>query len=167
MYTCRGGNVSETTWLTRDSYDRLKAEYDHLVTEGRAEIADRIDAARDEGDLKENGGYHAAREEQARQEARIRQLETLLREAKVGQAPPDDGIVEPGMVVDANVGGEEMTFLLGSREVAGDTDLDVYSASSPLGQAILGHKSGDTVSYKAPSGVAIEVTIGKVTPFRY
>lgn len=154
-----------TTWLTQESFDRLKAEYDHLSGEGRTEIARRIEAAREEGDLKENGGYHAAREEQARQEARIRQLEVLLRDAEVGQAPPDDGIVEPGMVVDANVGGEDMTFLLGSREVAGDTDLDVYSASSPLGQAILGHKTGDTVSFKAPSGVAVEVTIGKVTPF--
>lgn len=154
-----------TTWLTQESFDRLQAEYDHLSGEGRTAIARRIEAAREEGDLKENGGYHAAREEQARQEARIRQLETILREAKVGQAPPDDGIVESGMVVEANVGGDDMTFLLGSREVAGDTDLDVYSASSPLGQAILGHKTGDKVSYKAPSGVAIEVTIGKVTPF--
>lgn len=154
-----------TTWLTQESFDRLKAEYDHLTGEGRTAIARRIEAAREEGDLKENGGYHAAREEQARQEARIRQLEIILRDAEVGQAPPDDGIVEPGMVVDANVGGEDMTFLLGSREVAGDTDLDVYSSSSPLGQAILGHKTGDTVAYKAPSGASIEVKIGKVTPF--
>ena len=154
-----------TTWLTQESFDRLKAEYDHLTGEGRTAIARRIEAAREEGDLKENGGYHAAREEQARQEARIRQLEQILRDAEVGQAPPDDGVVEPGMVVDANVGGEDMTFLLGSREVAGDTDLDVYSASSPLGKAIVGHKTGDTVSYKAPSGVSIDVKIGKVTPF--
>lgn len=154
-----------TTWLTQESFDRLKAEYDHLTGEGRTAIARRIEAAREEGDLKENGGYHAAREEQARQEARIRQLEQILREAEVGQAPPDDGVVEPGMVVEANVGGEDMTFLLGSREVAGDTDLEVYSASSPLGKAIVGHKTGDTVSYKAPSGVSIDVKIGKVTPF--
>ncbi len=154
-----------TTWLTQESFDRLKAEHDHLTGEGRTAIARRIEAAREEGDLKENGGYHAAREEQARQEARIRQLEQILREAEVGQAPPDDGVVEPGMVVEANVGGEDMTFLLGSREVAGDTDLEVYSASSPLGKAIVGHKTGDTVSYKAPSGVSIDVKIGKVTPF--
>lgn len=156
---------SSATWLTQESFDRLKAEYDHLIGEGRTTVSRRIEAAREEGDLKENGGYHAAREEQARQEARIRQLEVILRDAEVGQAPPDDGIVEPGMVVDATVGGEDMTFLLGSREVAGDTDLDVYSASSPLGKAILGHKSGDTVAYKAPSGVSIDVKLGKVTPF--
>lgn len=154
-----------TTWLTQESFDRLQAEYDHLTGEGRTVIARRIEAAREEGDLKENGGYHAAREEQARQEARIRQLEATLRDANVGEAPADDGIVEPGMVIDAVVGGEEMTFLLGSREVAGDTDLDVYSPSSPLGQAILDHKIGDTVEYKAPSGVAIGVEIKKATPF--
>lgn len=155
-----------TTWLTQESYDRLQAEYDHLIGEGRTAVARRIEAAREEGDLKENGGYHAAREEQARQEARIRSLEVLLRDAQVGEAPADDGVVESGMIIEANVGGEDMTFLLGSREVAGDTDLDVYSASSPLGQAILGHKTGDSVEYKAPSGVGIDVKIGKVTPFQ-
>lgn len=154
-----------TTWLTQESYDRLTSEYEHLSGEGRAEVAQRIEAARQEGDLKENGGYHAAREEQARQEARIRQLEQILRNAEVGHAPPDDGIVEPGMVIHASVGGEDMTFLLGSREVAGDTDLDVYSSSSPLGKAIAGHKTGDTVTYKAPSGASITVEIGKVKPF--
>lgn len=155
-----------TTWLTQESFDRLQAEYDHLVGEGRAEVARRIEEARQEGDLKENGGYHAAREEQGRQEARIQQLEVLLRNAQVGQAPADDGVVEPGMVVEATVGGEEMTFLLGSREGAEDTDLEVYSSSSPLGQAIMGHKTGDTVTFKAPSGASIAVDIGKVSPFQ-
>jgi len=159
--------VSETTtWLTQESYDRLKAEYEHLIGPGRTEIAERIEAAREEGDLKENGGYHAAREEQAKQEARIRQLDDLLRTAQVGEAPADDGIVEPGMVVTATVGGEKMTFLLGSREVAGDTDLDVYSASSPLGNAILGTKAGDTVEYTAPTGATVKVKIQKATPFQ-
>ncbi|SEE96513.1 transcription elongation factor GreA [Ruania alba] len=157
--------MSDTTWLTKDAFDRLQAEYDHLVSVGRTEIADRIEAARDEGDLKENGGYHAAREEQAKQEARIRQLDELLRTAEVGEAPPDDGIVEPGMVVTATVAGEEMTFLLGSREVAGDTDLDVYSSGSPLGTAILGKKVGEKASYDAPSGASISVAIKKATPF--
>ncbi|GAB2969219.1 transcription elongation factor GreA [Actinotalea caeni] len=155
-----------TTWLTQESYDRLKAEYEHLIGPGRTEIAERIEAAREEGDLKENGGYHAAREEQAKQEARIRQLDDLLRTAQVGEAPADDGIVEPGMVVTATVGGEKMTFLLGSREVAGDTDLDVYSASSPLGNAILGTKAGDTVEYTTPTGATVKVKIQKATPFQ-
>ncbi len=154
-----------TTWLTQDAYDRLKAEHDHLSGPGRAEIAAKIDEARSEGDLKENGGYHAAREEQAKQEARIRQLEDLIRTAQVGDAPADTGVVEPGMVVAAEVGGEEMTFLLGSREVGGDTDLDVFSERSPLGAAILGTSAGDTVSYTAPNGRAISVTVVRATPF--
>ncbi len=158
---------ASTTWLTQEAFDRLKGEYDHLIGEGRTEIADKIEAAREEGDLKENGGYHAAREEQGRQEARIRQLEQILRNAEVGEAPPDDGIVESGMVVHAVVGGEKMTFLLGSREVAGDTtDLDVYSASSPLGKAIVGKATGDTVEYLTPTGKMMTVEIGKVKPFR-
>src|SRR5690606_19479180 len=129
---------TSTTWLTQESYDRLKGELDHLTTEGRQEIAARIDAARQEGDLKENGGYHAAREEQAKQEARILQLTELLRNALVGEAPPDDGVVESGMVVTAEIAGNERTFLLGSREAAADVDLDVYSESSPLGLALVG-----------------------------
>lgn len=157
--------MSETTWLTQDSYDRLKAEHDDLVTRGRFEIAEKIDAAREEGDLKENGGYHAAREEQAKQEARIRQLEELLRNAHVGEAPPDDGIVEPGMVVKATVGGEKMEFLLGSREVAGDTDLDVYSASSPMGAAITGKQVGDSVEFQTPGGATVKVEITGAKPF--
>lgn len=160
----RGGIV--TTWLTQDAFDRLNAELEHLMTAGRAEIADKIDSARQEGDLKENGGYHAAREEQAKQEARIAQLSELLRTAKIGEAPPDDGIVEPGMVVTATIAGTKRTFLMGSREGAPDLTIEVYSESSPLGTAISGHKAGDTVSYAAPNGKNVKVEILEVTPFR-
>ena len=153
------------TWLTQEAYDRLKSELEYLSGEGRLEMARRIDAARQEGDLRENGGYHAAKDEQGKQEARIRQLQDLLRNAKVGQAPPDDGVVEPGMVVTANVGGREMTFLLGSREGAGDTDLDVYSERSPLGAAINGRRAGETVSYTAPTGREMSVELVSAKPF--
>ena len=157
--------MAQTTWLTQEAYDRLKAEHDHLSGPGRAEIADKIDEARSEGDLKENGGYHAAREEQAKQEARIRQLDELLRHAQVGEAPPDDGVVEPGMVVTAVVAGEKMEFLLGSREVAGGTDLDVFSDRSPLGAAIVGKKAGDATSYQAPSGATVPVEVVAAKPY--
>lgn len=154
------------TWLTQDAYDRLNAELEHLMTEGRAEIADKIDSARQEGDLKENGGYHAAREEQAKQEARIAQLTDLLRNAKIGEAPPDDGIVEPGMVITATIAGVKKTFLLGSREGAPHLQIEVFSESSPLGSAISGRKAGDTVSYEAPNGKTFEVELLEVTPFQ-
>ncbi|MBU4337194.1 MAG: transcription elongation factor GreA [Actinobacteria bacterium] len=159
--------MSETTaatWLTQEAFDRLKAELAHLENVGRKEIADRIAAARDEGDLKENGGYHAAREEQAKQEARIRELQAKLRNVQIG-TPPDDGVVEPGMVVTADVAGDEMVFLVGSREIAGSADIDVFSPTSPLGAAILGHKVGDSVSYEAPNGRQIPVEIREARPF--
>ena len=156
------------TWLTQESYDRLSAELEHLTTVGRAEIVERIEAARQEGDLKENGGYHAARDEQSKIEARIAHLTELLRDAEVGEPPADDGIVEPGMVIHAEVAGQKMTFLLGSREAAKDVDpaLKVFSESSPIGEAVMGAKKGDTVSYVAPNGNERTVKITEVKPFR-
>ena len=153
------------TWLTQEAYDRLTEELTHLQTEGRKEITDRIAAARDEGDLKENGGYHAAKEEQGKMEARIRQLTQILETAVVGEAPPDDGVVEPGMVVTVKMFGDEETFLLGSREISGESDLDVYSEQSPLGAAINGRKAGETTSYVAPNGKSIEVEIVSAKPY--
>ncbi|GAA4371761.1 transcription elongation factor GreA [Agromyces bauzanensis] len=148
------------TWLTQDAFDRLAAELEELSTHGREEIAKRIEAAREEGDLKENGGYHAAKDEQGKQEARIRQLTELLRHAKVGEAPESSGVVEPGTVITAVIAGDEERFLIGSREIAGDSELDVFSEQSPLGAAILGLKVGDATSYTAPNGreIAVQVT---------
>jgi transcription elongation factor GreA len=156
--------ATAVTWLTQDAYDRLKAELEEMTGPRRTEIAGRIAAARDEGDLKENGGYHAAREEQAKLEARIRELTDKLRNVQVG-TPADDGVVEAGMVVTAVVAGDRMRFLLGSREIAGDADIDVYSPTSPLGAAITGHVAGDHVTYAAPNGRQIEVEIVEATPF--
>jgi transcription elongation factor GreA len=162
--------VTDTTtpvvWLTQEAHDRLAAELAQLTTTGRTDIATKIEAARSEGDLKENGGYHAAREEQAKQEARIRQLQQILRDARVGEAPPDDGVVEAGMVVEATVAGERMRFLVGSREVAEGTDLDVYSDRSPLGAAIVGRSRGETTSYTAPNGKEITVEIHEAKPYQ-
>ncbi len=158
--------TTPVVWLTQEAHDRLAAELDQLATTGRTEIASKIESARSEGDLKENGGYHAAREEQAKQEARIRQLQQLLRNARVGEAPPDDGVVEPGMVVEATVAGERMRFLVGSREVAEGTDLDVYSDRSPLGAAIVGRSRGEKTSYTAPNGKEIPVEIHEAKPYQ-
>ncbi|KQQ68680.1 MULTISPECIES: transcription elongation factor GreA [unclassified Microbacterium] len=157
---------AQVPFLTQEAYDRLVSELDHLSTTGRDEIAKRIEAAREEGDLKENGGYHAAKDEQGKQEARIRTLENLLKTAKVGEAPASRGIVEPGTVVTAVVAGGEEVFLLGSREIAaGGSDLDVYSEASPLGQAILGLKVGEKSSYEAPNGRSIAVEIVNVETY--
>ena len=148
------------TWLTQEAYDRLAAELEHLSTTGREEIAKRIEAAREEGDLKENGGYHAAKDEQGKIEARIRQLTDLLRHATVGEPPAASGVVEVGTVVSAKIAGSDSRFLIGNREIAGDaSDIDVYPATSALAEAILGLKIGEKTSYTAPSGKEIAVEI--------
>ena len=153
------------TWLTQEAYDRLKGELDELAGPGRKDIAARIEAAREEGDLKENGGYHAAKDEQGKMEARIRDLEELLKHAVVGEAPEASGVVEVGTVITADIFGDEERFLLGNRELADGSDLDVYSAESPLGVAILGRKVGDKVSYAAPNGNEIAVKILNVETY--
>jgi len=151
--------MSSQTWLTQEAADRLAAELSNLETEGRTEVIKKIEAARAEGDLKENGGYHAARDEQGKIEARIRQLKQMLENATIGAPPASaDGVVGAGMVVSAIVADDEMKFLLGSREIATD-DLDVYSEKSPLGSAVLGAKIGDKVSYTLPNGKSISVEI--------
>jgi transcription elongation factor GreA len=155
-------------WLTQEAYDKLKTELDHLRGPVRDDIVARISAARDEGDLKENGGYHAAREEQGKIEGRIRQLEDMLERAEVGETPPDDGVVEPGMVVTIQFAGDSdtETFLLGAREMAGpDSDLQVYSPQSPMGSALTGHKKGETVDFEAPNGKVLQVTVLDAAPY--
>lgn len=151
--------MSSQTWLTQEAADRLAAELANLETVGRTEVIKKIEAARAEGDLKENGGYHAARDEQGKIEARIRQLKQMLENATIGAPPASaDGVVGAGMIVSAIVADDEMRFLLGSREIATD-DLDVYSEKSPLGSAVLGAKIGDKVSYTLPNGKTISVEI--------
>ncbi|AKH84489.1 transcription elongation factor GreA [Streptomyces sp. CNQ-509] len=155
------------TWLTQAAYDQLKAELEHLSGPARTEIAKKIEAAREEGDLRENGGYHAAKEEQGKQELRVRQLQQLLENAKVGEAPPDDGVVEPGMVVTIAFDGDEsdtLTFLMASREYASG-DVETYSPQSPLGMGVNGKKVGEEASYELPNGKKAMVTILNAKPY--
>jgi transcription elongation factor GreA len=158
---------SQEVWLTRDAFGKLRAELEDLKGRVRSELSRRIGEARDEGDLKENGGYQAAKEEQGKVEARIRQLEGMLERARVGEAA-DDGQVGPGTKVTVAFPGDpdHLTFLLGSREMVGaGVDIDVYSPQSPLGEAVLGRRKGDTVSYKAPNGNNLTVEVVNVVPF--
>jgi transcription elongation factor GreA len=154
------------TWLTQEAYDRLKAEFDHLSGQGRIDIAKKIEAAREEGDLKENGGYHAAKEEQGKIEGRIIQLQHILENARVGEPPRADGVVGPGMTVTIRFEGddEEVTFLLASREESG-SPIDVYSPRSPLGSAINGKKVGDNATYTLPNGRSSSVEILDAVPY--
>jgi transcription elongation factor GreA len=154
------------TWLTQEAYDRLKAELDHLSGPGRIEIAKKIEAARLEGDLKENGGYHAAKDEQGIMEARIIVVTNILDSSRVGTAPRTDGVVGPGMTVTVRFQGtdDEVTFLLASREESG-APIDVYSPRSPLGVAILGKKVGESATYSLPSGRSTTVEILDASPY--
>ena len=153
------------TWLTQEAYDRLKTELDHLSGAGRVDIAKKIEAAREEGDLKENGGYHAAKDEQGQIEARIITLQHILENARVGGPPRTDGVVSPGMTVTVRFlrDDEEVTFLLASREEG--SPIDVYSPKSPLGTAIMGKKVGEKATYSMPNGRSNSVEILEAVPY--
>ncbi|WP_329313197.1 transcription elongation factor GreA [Streptomyces sp. NBC_01262] len=156
------------TWLTQAAYDQLRAELEHLSGPARAEIVAKIEEARQEGDLKENAGYHAAREDQGKLELRVRQLTQLLEHAKVGEAPADNGVVAPGTVVTIAFDGDPddtLTFLLGSREYVSD-ELDTYSPQSPLGSGVNGKKAGDNAFYELPNGKKASVKILAVKPYQ-
>ena len=115
------------------------------------------------GDLKENGDYHAAKNEQGFNEARVRQLEAMLKTAVVVESTTADK-VEAGTVVEVRMEGDDetSTYLIGSIEERG-TGYDVVSPGSPLGKALLGHAAGETVTYEAPAG-SFEVEIIAVRP---
>lgn len=149
------------TWLTQEAFDRLQAELDQRSGPLREEIKNRIAAAREEGDLKENGGYHAAREEQGKNEARIRQLTHMLENAIIGTPDVQEGVVSQGMVVTVHFPDldDTETFLLGSREEAAHTSIDVYSPTSPLGAAVLGQTVGDEISYETPTGKTLRIVV--------
>ncbi|MEJ9078751.1 MULTISPECIES: transcription elongation factor GreA [Gordonia] len=158
---------TRVTWLTPESFERLKGELDSLIA-NRPVIAAEINERREEGDLKENGGYHAARDEQGQQEARIRQLQDLLNNAKVGEAPTQSGVALPGSVVTVYFDGDESdteTFLIATREESSASDLEIYSPSSPLGGAIIDAKVGETREYTVPSGAKISVTLVSAEPY--
>jgi transcription elongation factor GreA len=156
----------DVVWLTQAKFDELQAELERLRGPGRAEIVKKVSEARDEGDLKENSGYHAAREELGKVDGRVQQLVDMLRRAKVGETPADDGVVEPGMKVTVKLLGADLTqeFLFGAREMAGD-DITVYSPQSPLGQAIQGARRGDTVTYTLPNGKDQKAEILEAVPY--
>ena len=157
---------ASVTWLTQEAFDRLSNELQALI-DNRTALAQEINARREEGDLRENGGYQAAREEQAKEEGRIVQLQALLRDAKVGEAPVTEGEAGPGTIVTVRFDGDddEETFLIGSREESETAGVEVYSAASPLGVALTGAREGDTVEYETPTGKTMKVTLISVRPF--
>ena len=153
----------KTILLTQEAYDKLKEELTWREGEYRDEITERIAAARAEGDLPANGGQQGARDEQGKNEGRINELTVKLRNAKILEAP-EAGLVGNGSIVTIDMAGREMVYVLGSRDIAVATDYDVISPESPIGAAIMGAHAGDTVSYQAPNGREISVTIKDAKP---
>lgn len=132
--------------LSQAAFDKLQAEFDDLTTRGRIEVANKIEVAREEGDLKENAGYHAAKDEQGHMEGRIRQLEHLLENAEIVADSQVYTIVYEG---DSDDMAER--YLIGNMEEVIE-NADVISATSPLGAALGGAAAGDEISYEAPNG---------------
>jgi len=156
--------TDDTTWLTPEAYDKLSKELEYLKTEGRAEIEARIAEARSHGDLRENADYDAAKNDQGMMEARIRQLEDLLRRAEVREAT-HDGTVQIGSVVTVlDDDGDEVRYFVATPEnkVPG---MALASPDGPLGSALLGAKVGDRVTYEAPGGT-FSVEITAIEPYR-
>jgi transcription elongation factor GreA len=143
--------MADTHHLSQAAYDRLHDEHQDLSTRGRVDIARKIEAARELGDLSENGDYHAAKEEQGKMEARIRHLDALLKDAEI-VAGGDSEVVVTGSIVEIRYAGDDETerYLIGSIEERHD-DLEVISPGSPLGRALLGHRVGDIVDFEAPA----------------
>ena len=159
---------NQTNWLTQESYDRLNAELTALK-ENRPVLAAEINERREEGDLKENGGYHAAREQQGQEEARIVYLEELLDNATIGEAPQESGVALVGSVIHVYYDDDEddkETFLIGTRGLeSSNPDLETYSTDAPLGAAIVGAKVGESREYQTPNGDTVKVTIVSAEPY--
>jgi transcription elongation factor GreA len=154
--------MAQTHHLSQAAYDRLRAEHEELTTHGRVEIARKIEAARELGDLSENGDYHAAKEEQGKMEGRIRQLSAMLENAEIVQADNGEHVSHGSVVAIRYAGDDEVErYLIGSIEERHD-DLEVISPSSPLGEALIGSGPGDSVTFTAPTGAELQVEIVSV-----
>jgi transcription elongation factor GreA len=148
----------ESSQLSQQAYDRLQEELAERSGARRKEISAWIERAREHGDIRENADYDAAKNEQGHNEARIRQLEEILRTAVVVEGTAGD-VVAPGTIVEVKVEGDDDTtsYLVGSIEERSE-EFEVLSTSSPLGQALLEHRAGDTVSYAGPRrSFAVEI----------
>jgi transcription elongation factor GreA len=137
--------------LTQEAFDRLKDELAQLEGPARKKAIEEIATARAHGDLSENAEYHAAKDQQGMQEARVRQIRQMLEDAEIIQTG-DDGVARPGMLVTIKTDGDDPeTYLLGTREEKGGSH-DVLTPESPLGQAVIGRSAGESVVAQIPSG---------------
>jgi len=153
----RKAGTQPTSMLTLDAYERLKAELDQLRSDGRSNIAEKLKAAREHGDLRENAEYDAAKNEQALMEARIRNLEQMLRDPEIVEAPPASEVVSAGMLVTLrpldDPDPDEETYLLAESAEERAAGVRTITTTSPLGRTLLGRALDDEIEYEAPGGV--------------
>ena len=155
-------------YITPETKAKLEAELQELI-DHRPVVAAEINERREEGDLKENAGYDAAREMQDQEEARIKQISELLANSTTERGTMQEGVAYTGSVVHVYYNGnkdDKETFLISTRAAATDNkDLETYSEQSPLGAAIIGAQEGETREYSAPNGKTISVTIESAAPY--
>jgi transcription elongation factor GreA len=141
--------------LTLDAYVRLRKELEELRTEGRTEIAERLLRAREHGDIRENADYDSAKNDQGLMEARIRDLQHMLKDPDIIEAP-DGEDVAPGTLVTLRALGEEgpedETYLVALSAEEKAPGVRTVTSNSPLGAALLGKRVGQHVTYQAPGG---------------
>ena len=156
--------MAQLQQLSRSAYDRLAAEHHDLTTRGRIELSEIIQRAREMGDLSENGDYQAAKDQQGHMEGRIRQLESIIENAEIIEGG-EAGVVSVGSIVTIVYEGDSddmaERYLLDSVEQRGD-GVEVVSPKSPLGEALVGARTGDVVSYTTPTGAELRVTLKNV-----
>jgi transcription elongation factor GreA len=142
----------DATHLSPQAHQRLQEELEERTTTKRKEISEWLERAREHGDIRENADYDAAKNEQGHNEARVRQIEAILKQAVVVEGPTGEK-VQAGTLVEVRMEGDDetTTYLIGSIEERGG-GFDVISPGSPLGKALLGHSPGDVVTYHAPGG---------------
>lgn len=141
---------NDKVFITKDGLDKLKAELKELVNAKRPEVAKRIKAAREMGDISENAEYDAARQEQSYIEGRIAELEDIIKSAKISDTKKKDAI-DVGCMVTVHIDGEKETFhIVGAPEA--DPLEKKISHESPLGTALLGKKVGEKIKVEAPIG---------------
>lgn len=155
-------------YITPETKAKLEAELQALI-DHRPVVAAEINERREEGDLKENAGYDAAREMQDQEEARIKQISEVLANATTERTAIQEGVAAIGSVVHVYYNGDKddkETFLIGTRAAASDNkDLETYSEQSPLGAALIGAHEGETREYTAPNGKTISVTVESAAPY--
>ena len=150
--------VEEKVYLTQAGLEKLKEEYVQLTGIRRKEVAEKLQKARELGDVSENAAYDAARDEQAFVEGRIEELDSLLKNVAVVEKEKA-GLVQVGSTVKVHLDGNEREFqIVGAPEA--DPSGGKISHESPLGQALLGKKVGDQVEIEAPAGKLIYHVLG-------